>query len=442
MEIFNAPLIYFFSQNVTTGKIMFIREAAILEMIVIHISLIILAVVILTSANIAVLNLMNKAILNEYNDSGSAERALKRMKNFTYIHYFAVIVPSSILFTLVPIFIILIILPNANISIADERLRLILQLMPTFIYFYLLQALRSLILNKTYATIRKVEYTCADTFLKIFKNISLGLFIISLIVLVTFGLFFYVLPELELTIWIWMGIQILIVAVALILVEIIYPWWNSRPPIPRPIKQESLKQMIKEFLVQQNAHEIVVLEYAATKDKYANVFADGLFRKRIYFSDYFMQRLSYEEIKAVLLHEINHLKNFHTFVQIITFLLPWPMLLFAGKITYLIGFAIENMGFDLTSTGKNVISGVIVILVFIYIGFLWPYLLRLHERQADEYAIRSGITPEVLISALTKVTALNDQPPSLGKLEEKLSTHPSLENRIKYINEFAKSMVK
>jgi len=67
---------------------------------------------------------------------------------------------------------------------------------------------------------------------------------------------------------------------------------------------------------------------------------------------------------------------------------------------------------------------------------------RKHEKEADEYVIKSGIEPQIYISALKKAYNLDDKPESLGNLEEKLSTHPSLENRIKYINEFAESMGK
>jgi len=67
---------------------------------------------------------------------------------------------------------------------------------------------------------------------------------------------------------------------------------------------------------------------------------------------------------------------------------------------------------------------------------------RTDEKEADEYVIKSGIKPRMYISALRKLYLLDDYPESLRTHEEKLSTHPSLENRIKYINEFAESMGK
>jgi len=123
--------------------------------------------------------------------------------------------------------------------------------------------------------------------------------------------------------------------------------------------------------------------------------------------------------------------------------MPIPVGLFAVQITYSVVAAIEIMGFHLTSPLYFTVILIFLILI-IPICYLTFYLnlLKLHERHADEYVIKSGINPDVLISALTKLHNLNDEPKSLSKLEEKFSTHPSLENRIKYINEFAKSMVK
>jgi len=165
-----------------------------------------------------------------------------------------------------------------------------------------------------------------------------------------------------------------------------------------------------------------------------NAYVLGIWSKKILISDYLFEHLSRNEFEAIITHEIGHLKKHHQLKQFLLISFVW---LFFRDIASYFGIIFENM------IGLH-ISTLVIQLVFVLIStlLLFPYISRIHERHADKYVVRSGISKEDLVSALQKLYNFNDIHSFIGCLNEKLSTHPSLENRIKYINEFAESMGK
>jgi len=413
------------------------------------IPIVLVAFTILTRMNMSKLSSIHKTVLEEFNDSGSIPSALKRLERLSGYYFLWFLIPTGVILPVLIVFLISLIVNIMAKHVGDEfysNLGIISGLVSVVFYIYPSLTISDLVFDKTRNILRKTEEITSVTTTTMLKELvdkSKSLLWRTFLFSSTFGLVFYSLSRFELNIWMWISIPLFTLAVAVIVVEYIYPWWNSRSPTPIPLSHEHLRHTINECLAQQNASEIVIFEFASKKNKYANAFADGMFKKKIYFSDYFLHELTCEEVKAILVHEICHLKNYHLFVQMLMLIMPIPVGLFAVQITYSVVAAIEIMGFHLTSPLYFTVILIFLILI-IPICYLTFYLnlLKLHERHADEYVIKSGINPDVLISALTKLHNLNDEPKSLSKLEEKFSTHPSLENRIKYINEFAKSMVK
>jgi len=217
----------------------------------------------------------------------------------------------------------------------------------------------------------------------------------------------------------------------------------------RPIENKIVLELFSKIINNHNIANAKLYEFSSTKEKYANAIVTNVMTAKIFISDYFLQNISIDELEAIILHEIGHLKHQHIFKQqkrdflwslltalvVITPILGLSTLaeLYHGKIHEFIYYAMRNASFVLVPFG---------ILLFFRNVFTTTYNSREHEKEADAFVIKHGVEPHVLISALKKLHYLNDEPESLSKYEEKLSTHPSLENRIKYINEFAESMGK
>jgi heat shock protein HtpX len=110
-----------------------------------------------------------------------------------------------------------------------------------------------------------------------------------------------------------------------------------------------------------------------------------------------LERLNAEEVKAVLAHEVGHLK--HRDVIIMTF---------AGAIP-LIAYFIARMlmfggGRRSKDSGGLVVVGLVALVVYVVSQFLVLKLSRLREFYADSYAGTSTGKPRALASALAKIT--------------------------------------
>ena len=218
----------------------------------------------------------------------------------------------------------------------------------------------------------------------------------------------------------------------------------------KPIESKFIAQFFSEIA---NSSSINIMIYQfqsikAPKEDCANAFAMNSLREKIFISDSILKNMIIDELKALLLHEIGHLKNRHLSKQ--QRLTMCVLLLYLFVV--LIPFIGLNLLADFYSVRENeVISFILFIssLAVMIIGTIAYYkyvicskvtpFLRNQEKEADEFVIKCGVEPHVLISVLQKLHCLNHSS-SLKKLAEMFSTHPSLENRIKYINEFAKSM--
>jgi len=228
-----------------------------------------------------------------------------------------------------------------------------------------------------------------------------------------------------------------------------YPWFLRA----KPIENKCIAQFFSEIANSNNIN-IKIYQFQSLKspkEDCANVFAMNSLRAKIFISDYILKNMIIDELKALLLHEIGHLKNRHLSKQ--QRLTMWGFLLYL--IVVLIPLTGLNLLADLYSARENefismvlfisslavMIMGTIAYYKYVICLKVIPFLKN-QEKEADAYVIKCGVEPHVLISALQKIYYLNDYSSYSKKLVEVFSTHPSLENRIKYINQFAESMGK
>ncbi|MDO9096545.1 MAG: zinc metalloprotease HtpX [Candidatus Methanoperedens sp.] len=126
-----------------------------------------------------------------------------------------------------------------------------------------------------------------------------------------------------------------------------------------------------------------------------NAFAFGRWASdgRVCVTEGIMNLLNEKELRAVLAHEISHLK--HKDVAVITMISVIPMIAW-----YLAWNQLFSGGRD---RGNSVLIGIVAFAVYLITNLLVLYVSRIREYYADEEAVKLGNSPHYLASALYKL---------------------------------------
>ena len=126
-----------------------------------------------------------------------------------------------------------------------------------------------------------------------------------------------------------------------------------------------------------------------------NAFAFGRWAKdgRVCVTEGIMNLLNEKELRAVLAHEISHLK--HRDVAIITMISVIPMICWYLAWNQLFSGDRER--------GNGVYIGIVAFIVYLITNLLVLYVSRIREYYADEGAVKLGNSPHHLASALYKL---------------------------------------
>lgn len=177
-------------------------------------------------------------------------------------------------------------------------------------------------------------------------------------------------------------------------------------------------------------------------ESWLNAFAIGWNPKNswIVFTKWLIEKLNKEEIEAVAWHELTHIINKDTLMNVI-------VILWIGIIST-IGYWILRIGSSMKSDKKSGNAQLVIILIglsLLLVSWLIFPLIRLaisrkREYLADAWSAELTKNPNALISALQKISNMPDinnnsadNMSSMYIFEPKdkwLSSHPSLENRI------------
>ncbi len=173
----------------------------------------------------------------------------------------------------------------------------------------------------------------------------------------------------------------------------------------RALENAELKTRIENLLTRNGfkSHGIFVMD-GSTRSTHGNAYFTGLgANKRIVFFDTLMEDLSYDEIEAVLAHELGHFKCNHIRKRISVL-----------ATVFLIGLAILgwliNEPWFYIGLGVDQVSTYIALMLFVMVSpaftfFLQPlfsFISRQHEFEADDFAADQAQT-ENLVSALVNL---------------------------------------
>ena len=163
----------------------------------------------------------------------------------------------------------------------------------------------------------------------------------------------------------------------------------------------------------------------------ANAAVAGTFpwNRRIFLTDALLEYFTDEEIETVVAHELGHIRYRH----IPTYMLFALFYLLSYWFFYVLVEAPLVAHF-----GESQILPTLCSLVFliVYFVFIFRYLSRRCEHQADLYAASLTKKPEAFKNALLKLAVLNSVPKSIRRFFEIFNTHPSIHRRIDFINQW------
>ena len=219
----------------------------------------------------------------------------------------------------------------------------------------------------------------------------------------------------------WWVILWVIVALFSLAIQILYPVFIA--PIFNkfsPLEEGSLKSKLESLLKRCDfSSGGLFLMDGSKRSSHGNAFFAGLGKaRRIVLFDTLVEKLSENEIEAVLAHELGHYKCGHVPLNIFTQLI-FSFVMFATfgfLIDYnplYMGLGIESLAFN--SNGALLDTAFLIMFFAILPLILFPFqpitsmLSRKHEFEADRYAATNSQS-EDLISALVKLYRDNAAP--------------------------------
>ena len=202
------------------------------------------------------------------------------------------------------------------------------------------------------------------------------------------------------------------------LMQVIYPKFIA-PLFNKftPLEEGSLKEKITTLLGNTGfVSDGLFIMDASKRSKHSNAYFTGFGKsKRIVLYDTLVEKLSEDELVAVLGHELGHFKLKHILKRLI-FVIPLEFLVLFG-LYFLAQFVNLYTGFGFsTVTAANVgqvqfIGLFLAIMIYSSVSELISpfasFSSRKHEYQADEYAAKITGNPLDLINALIKLNSEN-----------------------------------
>jgi len=201
----------------------------------------------------------------------------------------------------------------------------------------------------------------------------------------------------------WFASVVFVLAVQFIAPVLIMPLFNKFTPLA----EGDLKDAITGYTaLQQFALQGIYTMDGSKRSTRANAFFTGFGRfRRIVFFDTLMDKLSTDEIVAVLAHEMGHYKLNHIFSMLVLSILQMGFMflilsLFLDNPELFKAFGMEH----LSVYASLIFFGFLYAPISTLVVIAFNAFSRRHEYQADRFAARTGADGEALISGLKKLT--------------------------------------
>jgi len=212
---------------------------------------------------------------------------------------------------------------------------------------------------------------------------------------------------------------------------LIQSWWGCEPYPP-----SEKAQALREFLQEKGFKYRQILKWPVFEGRMLTAGIMGLVPRYRYIliTESLVEILSVEELKAVLAHEMGHIKYRHLFFYLFFFL--GFMFLSFGLFDIFFFFLATNPHFEslLRAEGEGAnlfylaLSLPILLTMFVYFRYVMGFFMRHFERQADLYSAVSMEGPRQTISSLEKIALLG------GKIRDLPSWHHfSIRERVDFL---------
>ncbi len=226
--------------------------------------------------------------------------------------------------------------------------------------------------------------------------------------------------------WILIGVVLL---PALVFVYLFAPLfvqflWKSEPLPAGPLKQK-LERLTKQSGVKYR--EIVVWKTGSLSIANAAVAGTALWNRRIFLTDVLLYYFTEDEIETVVAHELGHIRYRH----IPTYVLFSVIYMLSAGLFYRF---VEEPLTPLLADVPMLLTLCWLVFFILYFVFIFRYLSRRFEHQADLYAVELTGKSAAFKEALLKLAVLNALPASIRRFFELFNTHPSIFRRINFID--------
>jgi Zn-dependent protease with chaperone function len=214
--------------------------------------------------------------------------------------------------------------------------------------------------------------------------------------------------------------------------RLIQSWWGCEP-FPSSEKGEALRG----FLAEKGLRYRELLKWPIFEGRMLTAGIMGLVPRYRYIliTESLADFLSIEELKAVVAHEMGHVRYRHLFFYLF-FFLGFMFLSFGLFDIFLYFFASHPYFRDLAQAGEGegaslfylVLSLPILLTMFVYFRYVMGFFMRHFERQADLYSAVSMDGPRQTISSLEKIALLG------GRIRDLPSWHHfSIRERVDFL---------
>ncbi len=230
----------------------------------------------------------------------------------------------------------------------------------------------------------------------------------------------------------WIAVMVIFLIVNIIYVPLIVPIFNKLTPLEEGELQTEINKFAKSVGYEVSKISVINASKRSTK---LNAYFTGFGKfKKIVLYDTLIEKMSTEEIVAVLAHEIGHNKYKHIIYNI--FQMAITLLIYIGVFALVLGNDVFStaFGFDSVNFGFSLmLLGVLLEPISIIINLVTAFLSRKHEYQADNFAA-TKFSSEHIINALKVLAKENFANLTPHPLYVKLTySHPPIVDRIRAI---------